>query len=70
MSALTDILDGWRKGAQSEREKCDAFERLIQFFLKNDPRYDFSNVWLWSEWAKKEGRDGRDRSPNNWTLLR
>lgn len=60
MSGLKEILEGYRTGAKSEREKGDAFERLIQFYLKNDPKYDFTEVWLWSDWAKKEGKDGRD----------
>ncbi len=60
MSAFREILEGFRAGAKSEREKGDAFERLIQSYLKNDPKYDFSDVWLWGEWAKSEGRDARD----------
>ncbi len=45
------ILDKYRKIAFSERDKGDRFERLMQAYLRTDPKYafKFKHVWLWSE---------------------
>jgi len=35
----------------------DRFERLMVEYLKLDPKYDFSAVWMWMEWPGRGGRD-------------
>jgi len=60
MSALKDLLQRYRECSQTERDKGAYFERLIQSYLKNDPKYDFQDVWLWNEWAESHGKDARD----------
>ena len=37
----------------------DAFEKVCQWFLKNDPQYSglFKNVWLWYDWPGRWGAD-------------
>src|SRR5437879_811246 len=52
MSLVSELaLAGERKGYR--------FERLVQWYLRNEPMYvgQLRNVWLWDEW---EGRTGRD----------
>jgi len=46
-----EILLKYRKIAFSERDKGDKFERLMQAYLKTDPKYAdiFDEVWLWNE---------------------
>ena len=45
---LRQILQQYREG-QYNRDKGDAFERLICAYLKTDPQYQalFSSVCLW-----------------------
>ena len=52
MSALTDILDTFRKTSHTEREKGNYFENLAKLYFQNEPRYKdlYINVWLWQEW--------------------
>ena len=40
----------------------DAFEKVCQWFLKNDPQYSgkFKNVWLWYEWPRRWGEGYRN----------
>jgi predicted helicase len=55
MSALTEILDTFRKASQSEREKGAYFENLVKVYLQNEPVYkDLFNgkVFLWEEWRR------------------
>jgi predicted helicase len=56
------ILDRYRKVAFSERDKGDRFERLMQAYLKTDPKYafKFKHVWLWSEFPGKLDLGGGD----------
>lgn len=56
------ILDKYRKIAFSERDKGDRFERLMQAYLKTDPKYAFlfKNVWLWNEFLGKVDLGGSD----------
>lgn len=56
-SALDAILHGIRKQAATERDKGTAFERLCKAWLANDPRFQFSQVWLWKEWPQNTGAD-------------
>lgn len=62
MSALTTLLDGFRNQARSEREKGTYFEELICAYLQHEPMYRelYADVLPYAEWAKREGRDGRD----------
>ena len=56
------ILDKYRKIAFSERDKGNRFERLMQAYLKTDPKYAFlfKNVWLWNEFPGKIDLGGGD----------
>jgi predicted helicase len=56
------ILEKYRKNAFSERDKGDRFERLMQAYLKTDPKYAFlfKNVWLWNEFPGKLDLGGSD----------
>ena len=56
-------LDYIREKAQSERQKGDLFERLMQKYFTEDPDYkdQFSEVYLWKQWAELQTEfDGRD----------
>ena len=56
-------LDHIRSVADSEARKGRLFERLMKAYFVKDPLYKdrFSNVWLWSEWARMQpGFDGTD----------
>jgi len=54
MTALRDVLDSFRVGSQSEREKGNYFENLSKIYFENEPKYKdlYENVWLWEEWRK------------------
>ncbi|MCG2461462.1 DEAD/DEAH box helicase family protein [Flavobacteriaceae bacterium F89] len=56
------ILDKYRKISFSERDKGDRFERLMQAYLKTDPKYasKFKNVWMWNEFPGKLDLGGGD----------
>jgi predicted helicase len=56
------ILDKYRKIAFSERDKGDRFERLMQAYLKTDPKYSnlLKNVWMWNEFPGKLDLGGGD----------
>lgn len=60
--SFSKILDKYRKIAFSERDKGDRFERLMQAYLKTDPKYAFlfKNVWLWNEFPGKPDLGGND----------
>ncbi|MFQ1689724.1 DEAD/DEAH box helicase [Aeromonas veronii] len=62
MSALQDILNTYRQLSQSEREKGTYFEELIRAYLTHEPTYAdlYSDVWMYSDWAKANGKDGKD----------
>ncbi|MEX2410008.1 MAG: type ISP restriction/modification enzyme [Candidatus Paceibacterota bacterium] len=57
-----NILDKYRKISFSERDKGDRFERLMQAYLKTDPKYStiFKNVWMWNEFPGKLDLGGGD----------
>lgn len=61
-NAIRELLASYRDSAKSEREKGTYFERLAVVFLKNDPgmAQEYEDAWLFSDWAKAEGIDGRD----------
>ena len=56
---IYEVVDDIRETSQDEREKGDRFERVIRYFLKNDPLWSarFSNVWLWKDAPTKKGAD-------------
>lgn len=56
------ILEKYRKISFSERDKGDRFERLMQAYLKTDPKYAylFKSVWLWNEFPQKGDFGGKD----------
>ncbi|WP_223816161.1 restriction endonuclease [Adhaeribacter rhizoryzae] len=56
------ILDKYRKISFSERDKGERFERLMQAYLKTDPKYAylFKKVWLWDEFPGKNDLGGSD----------
>ena len=62
MTALQEILDGYRSAALSEREKGTYFEELILCYLRNEATYRdlYSEVWTYADWAAKQGLDKRD----------
>ncbi len=54
MTPLQQILETYRKESQTEREKGTYFEELIQIYLRFEATYAdlYSDVWLFSAWAK------------------
>ncbi|MGO2356639.1 MAG: DEAD/DEAH box helicase [Marinomonas foliarum] len=62
MTPLQHLLERYRSVSQSEREKGTYFEELIVTYLKHEATYKelYSDVWLYSDWAKEQGIDGRD----------
>lgn len=57
MKSIHDVLDEFRAAALNERDKGDLFEKLVRSFLQTDPTYAglFKDVWLYSDWAEKQG---------------
>lgn len=62
MNKLNKILSNYRDFSFSERDKGDRFERLMQAYLKTDPKYltTFKEVWLWNEFPAKSDLGGKD----------
>ena len=62
MVTITDILKQYREYSFSERDKGDRFERLMQAYLKTDPKYltTFKEVWMWNEFPAKSDFGGKD----------
>ncbi|HSV26843.1 MAG TPA: DEAD/DEAH box helicase family protein, partial [Sedimentisphaerales bacterium] len=56
------ILEKYRKLSFSERDKGNRFERLMQAYLKTDPKYAdrFKKVYLWNEFPGKFDLGGGD----------
>ncbi|MBL8711668.1 MAG: DEAD/DEAH box helicase [Alphaproteobacteria bacterium] len=61
-TALNDLLSRYRSSAKTEREKGTYFEELIIAYLRNEATYKdlYSQVWTYADWAKEQGRDGKD----------
>jgi predicted helicase len=59
---FNDILKKYRKEAFSERDKGDKFERLMQRYLRTDPKYaySFKKVWLWNDFPGRKDFGGKD----------
>jgi predicted helicase len=62
MSALSFLLDTYRSASVTEREKGTYFEELICTYLCNEATYRdlYDKVWMYGDWAKEQGLDGRD----------
>jgi len=62
MSPLKSILAKYREAAQTEREKGTYFEELVRTYFRYEATYAdlYSDVWLYSDWAKEQGLDARD----------
>lgn len=62
MVTLKDILNKFEALSFSQKEKGTQFERLMQSWLKTDPRYAnlFSEVWLWEEFPGRKDFGGKD----------
>jgi predicted helicase len=62
MTPLQSILNEYRTASQTEREKGNYFEELIVTYFRYEATYAdlYSDVWLYSDWAKEQGLDGRD----------
>jgi len=59
---LNKILSEYRERSKTEREKGTYFEELTISYLKNEAAYVdlYSDVWMYSDWAKEQGIDGKD----------
>lgn len=59
---LHDLLERYRKDANTEREKGTYFEELIMTYLRHEATYKdlYSQVWTYADWAREQGRDGKD----------
>ncbi len=62
MSALRDLLESFRKTAQTNREVGTYFEELIVQYLRHEPAYRdlYSDVMTYGAYARGRGLDGRD----------
>jgi predicted helicase len=62
MTSLETLLNSFRAAATTEREKGTYFEELTFCYLRNEATYRelYSDVWMYSAWAKLQGLDGRD----------
>lgn len=56
------VLEKYRKFSFSEHDKGERFERLMQAYLKTDPKYacKFKKAWLWNEFSGKDDLGGSD----------
>lgn len=56
------ILEKYRKISFTEKDKGTRFERLMQAYLRTDPKYafKFKHVWLWEEFPAKNDLGGSD----------
>jgi predicted helicase len=54
MTALQNILNAYREESHTEREKGTYFEELICTYFRHEATYAdlYSDVWLFSDWAK------------------
>lgn len=62
MSDLSKILNTYRAISKTEREKGTYFEKLMVAYFQNEPAYKdlYDKVWMFADWAKEKGEDGRD----------
>ena len=59
MADIYAALENIRENAASEKEKGTNYERLIRFYLKNDPLWmsRLSDVWMWDDAPANDGAD-------------
>lgn len=79
--SLRSLLEKYRSGSSSEREKGTYFERLVKVWLENAPtqKSQFSRVLMFSDWARENRFDQRDTgidlvaqladSPDDWCAI-
>ena len=79
--SLRALLEKYRAGSSSEREKGTYFERLVKAWLEHAPtqKTQFSRVLMFSDWAKENRFDQRDTgidlvaqladSPDDWCAI-
>jgi predicted helicase len=79
--SLRALLEKYRAGSSSEREKGTYFERLVKVWLENAPTQQpqFSRVLMFSDWAAENRFDQRDTgidlvaqladSPDDWCAI-
>ena len=62
MTAIANILDKFRSTAKTEREKGTYFEKLIQLYLSNEPKYKdlYQTVYAWEKWREQWIQQGQD----------
>jgi len=62
MTPLQEILTAFRSASRTEREKGTYFVELIRTYFRNEPKYAnlYSDVWLFSDWAKDHGEIAKD----------
>jgi hypothetical protein len=62
MTAISNLLDIYRKAAATERKKGSYFEDLIIYYLRNEVTYKdlYSDVWTYGQWAEIQALDKRD----------
>ncbi|MCT7514792.1 restriction endonuclease [Aliarcobacter cryaerophilus] len=55
------ILEKYKNISFSERDKGERFERLMQAYLKTDPKYAnlFKEVWMWNDFPQKVDFSGK-----------
>lgn len=60
--SLRDLLERYRSGSASEREKGGYFEKLVRVWLQHAPtqRDLYRQVMSYGEWARSQGLDARD----------
>lgn len=60
--SLRDLLERYRSGSASEREKGGYFEKLVRVWLQHAPtqRDLYRQVKGYGEWARAQGQDARD----------
>lgn len=58
---FSDILQQFRLESATEKDKGTKFERLMQKWLRTDPRYnELTKVWLWEEFPGRKDFGGSD----------
>jgi predicted helicase len=67
---FSKLLSKYRQISFSKRDTGDRFERLIQSYLKTDPKYAylFKKVWLWNEFPGRDDLGGGDTGIDIVTL--
>ncbi len=60
--ALRKLLEDYRSGARTEREKGTYFEEPARVFFEHDPQYAqrFGKVWTYADFARERGISGQD----------